>query len=311
MQQVQAGGGPPDPAQFGELLRQFQGGRGGAPPDWQRLANSRAFGNGRQSQRPLYNGMALFSLDDYVWDARNYSVTGASVDKPAYANARYGVTFGGPLQIPKLLSASKRINFTLDFQLQRNRTGINSQGVNMPTALERTGDFSQTLVQGKPVTIYDPTTGQPFTGNVIPLTRLNPAALALLNYFPNPNVDVASRNYQTSWTNSNDLHNLNFRLSNIRIGSKDRLNGSFGYQGSSGSHAEPVRVHRHQRGPKHERQPDLVAKHHHAPDQQRAIHVQPQAASSPRRSSPMAITLPRSWASRARRRTPSTWARPT
>ena len=61
----------------------------------------------------------------------------------------------------------------------------------MPTALERTGDFSQTLVQGKPVTIYDPTTGQPFTGNVIPLTRLNPSALALLNYFPNPNVDVA------------------------------------------------------------------------------------------------------------------------
>lgn len=235
MQQVQAGGGPPDPAQLGELLRQFQGGRGGAPPDWQRLANSRAFGNGRQNQRPLYTGMALFSLDDYVWDARNYSVTGAGVDKPAYANARYGVTFGGPLQIPKLISASKRINFTLDFQLQKNRTGVNSQGVNMPTGLERIGDFSQTLVQGKPVTIYDPTTGLPFAGNVIPLTRLNSAALALLNYFPNPNVDVASRNYQTSWTNSNDLHNLNFRLSNIRIGSKDRLNGGVGYQGSSGS----------------------------------------------------------------------------
>ena len=38
----------------------------------------------------------------------------------------------------------------------------------MPTALERTGDFSKTLVQGVPVTIYDPRPALPFPGNQIP-----------------------------------------------------------------------------------------------------------------------------------------------
>ena len=39
----------------------------------------------------------------------------------------------------------------------------------MPTALERDGDFSQTLnALGQPVQIIDPATGRPFPGNVIP-----------------------------------------------------------------------------------------------------------------------------------------------
>ena len=129
-----------------------------------------------------------------------YSVTGAPVDKPSYATGRGDVTFGGPKQIPKLISANKRINFTIDLQFQRNRTGTNSQGVNMPTALERAGDFSQTLVQGSAVKIYDPLSGLPFVDSKIPLTRINPAATPLLKYFPDPNLPFGNRNYQTSWT---------------------------------------------------------------------------------------------------------------
>ena len=39
----------------------------------------------------------------------------------------------------------------------------------MPTARERAGDFSQTTnASGQLAVIYDPLTGQPFAGNVIP-----------------------------------------------------------------------------------------------------------------------------------------------
>ena len=75
----------------------------------------------------------------------------------------------------------------------------------MPTALERTGDFSQTTVQGAPVTIYDPTTGSPFPGNRIPANRINATSTALLQYFPNPNLPFATRNYQTSWSGAEQL----------------------------------------------------------------------------------------------------------
>ena len=192
-----------------------------------------AFGNARRDPRSMYNGNLFFSLDNSVWDARTYSVTGAQVDKPAYAEARAGFMFGGPLRIPKLVSAEKRVFFMVNYFAQRNRTGVISPPVNMPTDLERTGDFSRTVFQGAPFTIYDPATGAPFPGNKIPASRISPAAAALLAYFPQPNLPFAARNYQTSWSGSNNSDNLNARVSNFRIGSKDRLDGGIGYQSRS------------------------------------------------------------------------------
>ncbi len=192
-----------------------------------------AFGNGRRDPRNMYMGNASFSLGDSLWDARTYSVTGANLEKPSYSNARGSIMFGGPLRIPKLITADKRIMFSINYSFQRNLTGTVTEPVNMPTALERLGDFSQTLVQGTPITIYDPTTGNPFPGNKIPAARLNSTALGLLKYYPDPNQPFASRNYQTSLNGSNSAHNLNARISNVKISSKDRLNFGLSYQTSS------------------------------------------------------------------------------
>jgi hypothetical protein len=215
------GGGPPDGGPGGP------GGAGGPPPGWQGRPNAAAFGNGRRDPRNMYMAGASFSLDNSVWDARTFSVTGAAVDKPAYANARGGVMLGGPLRIPKLVSAQKHVMFTFDLQFQRNRTGTTSDPVNMPTALERSGDFSLAS------TIYDPTTGVPFPGNKLPASRISATATALLKYFPQPNLPFAARNYQVAWSGLNNSHNLNSRVSNIKIGAKDRLNFGLAYQGSN------------------------------------------------------------------------------
>ena len=207
------------------------GGRGG--PDWQGRPNAMAFGNGRRDPRLTYNGNASFSLDNSAWDARTFSVTGANVNKPVYANGRGSVMFGGPLRIPKLVSATRRIMFTFNYEAQRNRTGTISDPVNMPTALERIGDFSQSTVSGAAVTIYDPASGSPFPGNKIPANRISATATALLKYFPNPDLSSAAQNYQTSLTGRNNSQNINSRISNVKIGSKDTINGGVGYQGTS------------------------------------------------------------------------------
>ena len=44
----------------------------------------------------------------------------------------------------------------------------------MPTLLERSGDFSQSIGAQGPVTIFDPLTKSPFPGNIIPTNRINP-----------------------------------------------------------------------------------------------------------------------------------------
>ncbi|HTP89013.1 MAG TPA: TonB-dependent receptor [Candidatus Acidoferrales bacterium] len=209
------GGGPGGPG--------GPGGFGGPPPGWMGRPNAMAFGNNRRSPANSYMASADFSLDNSAWDARTYSVTGAEVDKPSYAIARGGFMFGGPLVIPKVVSSTKRILFTLNLQFQHNRTGTVSDPVNMPTAAERSGQFS--------TAIYDPLTGTPFPNNQIPASRINATATALLQYYPYPNLAGTTRNYQTAWSGANNSHNLNSRISNVRLGGKDRLNFNLGYQG--------------------------------------------------------------------------------
>ena len=81
--------------------------------------------------------------------------------------------------------------------------------LNVPTAPMRQGDFSQLLTLSQPVTIKDPTTGNPFPGNVIPTSRLNPTALQVLNtYIPAPNqggANALSNNFGYLFPHPSDL----------------------------------------------------------------------------------------------------------
>ena len=95
----------------------------------------------------------------------------------------------------------------------------------VPTEAPRNGDFSALLAQG--ILIYDPLTGQPFPGNVIPANRINPISRGLLdalvlptlpgyqdNYYARDNYESTLHKIDTkmTWTPGNKL-NLNNRLS--------------------------------------------------------------------------------------------------
>jgi len=184
---------------------------------------------------PKYNGNASFSLDNSALDAVPYSLNGIQTPKAAYAKGRIGLAFGGPLKIPHLLSG-KSGTFTLNYNMGRTRSATTSDST-VPTALERIGDFSQSLVQGAaglaPVTVIDPASGNPFPGNKIPSNRLSSIALTLANYYPQPNAPDSRLNYQTALVSVSNQDNLNARI-NQTIGKKDRLSGGVGWQRSSG-----------------------------------------------------------------------------
>jgi hypothetical protein len=65
--------------------------------------------------------------------------------------------FGGPLRIPKIYS-SDRVMVFLSYSASRARNPYNSVST-VPSEAEREGDFSQTTVSGRPVSIYDPLSG--------------------------------------------------------------------------------------------------------------------------------------------------------
>jgi hypothetical protein len=110
-------------------------------------------------------------------------------DGQARRKQRYndlGFTVGGPIYVPNHFNRDKNklvFFFSQEYQRQLNPQGTRNQTV--PTALERQGNFSQSVDKnGNPVTIRDPTTGTPFAGNIIPASRLYGPGLAVLNLYP-------------------------------------------------------------------------------------------------------------------------------
>jgi len=103
----------------------------------------------------------------------------------------YGFTVGGPIRIPHVYNGRDKTfgHYSQEWYKQNNESTAPNT---VPTAIEKTGDFSD-FVDGKTgnlIPIYDPTTAQQFTYNgrlnVIPPGRISPTSTTLLQYLPNP-----------------------------------------------------------------------------------------------------------------------------
>jgi len=213
----------------------YAGGRGGRGGPGGRGGNQASFGNGRRNPRSRYNANVALILNNSALDARPFSLTGQDTPKAAFAQFRSTGMLGGPLKIPHVLSGQKTF-FTINYQLTRGRNATTTTAL-VPTLDERAGNFSQAVnaVANTPVTIYDPLSGAPFGGNVIPQYRLNSAALALLNSYPLPNFSGSSRyNYQAPIVGINNQTNINSRISET-INAKNQVSGSFAWQSSNSS----------------------------------------------------------------------------
>ena len=192
------------------------------------FSQTQAFGNNRKGGRSLYNGNIGFTMDHSTFDAAPYSLTGQATPKPDFYRMQGLVSLGGPLKIPKLLRNGPQV--FVNYQWMRNRNAATSS-VLMPTAAERGGDFSRSVNPlGQPVRVLDPTTGQPFAGNQVPVSRLSPQALSLLALFPKPNFAGSTRyNFQTPLIS--DIHQDSLQARAIKgIGRKDNLSGMFSLQ---------------------------------------------------------------------------------
>jgi Carboxypeptidase regulatory-like domain/TonB-dependent Receptor Plug Domain len=109
--------------------------------------------------------------------------------KPLYRYNTFGGTIGGPVYIPKVFNTNKdKLFFFYSREDWRIFEPRNPRTVTVPTALERAGDFSQSVdVNNRLITVRDPQTNQPFPGNRVPPNRINPNGQAILNLFPQPN----------------------------------------------------------------------------------------------------------------------------
>ena len=192
------------------------------------------FGNRRAPSQ--IHGMAFFTLGNSIFDAKPFSINGETLPQPAYASSRFGFLLGGPLVIPKVVKAPSTF-FYLNYTGTRARQPYSAVET-VPTAAERQGNFAQAAVNGAPVTIFNPATNQPFSGNLIPTSKLNPIALGLLSYVPLPNQPGLVNNYQYVASPANNTDNLGARVMR-NVGKNDRLAYHLTYQRRDADQSQP------------------------------------------------------------------------
>jgi len=137
------------------------------------------------------------SLNANEWFNKQNEITGGNPNTPPLYRYNYvGYQIGGPIKKDKLF-----FFWSQEFYRQFVPTGGTAQFYT-PTAAERTGDFSQSIVPGSgvnPVAVQIAGTG--ITNNVIDPTAINPQTQAILNLFPLPNTGgfgVNGQNYNFS-----------------------------------------------------------------------------------------------------------------
>jgi hypothetical protein len=156
------------------------------------------------------------SMAANTWE--NTRVTPAA-KKAELSQHIFGATIGGPI-------VRSKIFFFGDYQgFIRNRPGELVRSV-APEAFRR-GDFS-----GVGVIIHDPTTGQPFQGNVIPSTRFSPIARAVLanqTLYPLPNRSGDTNNLVAPSSDKQRVHQGDFKV-DANMSDNDRFFGRISYQ---------------------------------------------------------------------------------
>jgi hypothetical protein len=160
-----------------------------------------------------FHGNAYYFKRHENMNANGFFHNRSGLQKPIYRHDTWGFTVGGPVYIPEKFNTDKsKIFFFFGNEKWGVRQPTGLQRVTVPTALERRGDFSQTLDQnGQLVRVNDPTTGNQFPGNVIPENRMNPNGRAMLGVFPTPTIfdrTVTGGNYNFEWEDTLDVPKL-------------------------------------------------------------------------------------------------------
>ncbi len=164
------------------------------------------------------HGSAYWFFQNSGFDAIPYGTNAAN--KPKKVANDFGASFSGPVVIPHLYNGHDRTFFFADYEGLRYATSRVVQYV-VPTAQERTGDFSQ-----ETATLTDP-----FTGLLYPNQRLtpNPSSAALLSLFPAPNLHVGEPVSQVLQDPNTPYNYLSTKPNGINSNQYDlRLDQTFG-----------------------------------------------------------------------------------
>jgi hypothetical protein len=187
--------------------------------------NMQTRAGGKQYHGVLYE----YNQNDFL-NANLYQNNLIGLGTPVVHFNQFGGTIGGPLRIPKVYNGAGRTFFFFAFDKTINTNPL-PVTLSLPTALERSGDFSQSfttqLVNGVrvtyPIQIYDPLqvdskgNRKQFKGNVIPSGRIDSISKNILAYLPLPNTSGDGTSSDSNNFVSPGLRQDTFPVVSVRV----------------------------------------------------------------------------------------------
>jgi hypothetical protein len=225
-----------------EAIQEFRVTTSVAPAEFGR-AGGAILQNSIKSGTNSIHGSAFGYFRDQIFDAsKNYF--NPTTPSPAFQRKQFGFAAGGPLWKDKIFLFG-------DYQAIRQKEPQDTGFYTVPTPLMRQGNFQELLGQnvtsnpgaftsatGCPApaagaalvvgAIYDPTTCQPFSGNIIPAGRINSAGLNYLNAFDLPTRSGILNNFYSVRRAIQNFNDFDARL-DYRISQKDSVFVRYSY----------------------------------------------------------------------------------
>src|SRR5579883_352022 len=170
-----------------------------------------------------YHGSAWWFLQRNGTDARDFFNPAPGI-KPDHERDQYGFAIGGPIRKDKTF-------FFADLERVRDNEPINYVA-SVPTAAERTGDFSQAANP-----IFDPLqcasqgSGQScirpaVPGNIIPTGEIDKIGQAIINLYPMPNLPGEFNNYRANAVSHAPDYQFDIKVDN-QIGQNQRVSARY------------------------------------------------------------------------------------
>ncbi len=193
-----------------------------------------------------FHGSFYFYRQHTGLNANTFNNNRLGLARPITDIKQVGYTFGGPVYIPKIFNGKKKLFFFWNQEWAPRTTPNSVRNIRVPTALERTGDFSQSLNSSGQTARYirdytlnatcssSNTTGCFQDGGVvgrIPANRLSALGLRILSIYPLPNytpTGTQNYNYVSQVSSTAKNRNDTFRM-DYNFNDNWRVNGRFLY----------------------------------------------------------------------------------
>jgi hypothetical protein len=203
------------------------------------------------------HGSAWYFNRDRSRTANNFFSNKAGLERPGRTYHRFGGVVGGPVYLPGIYNGRDRTFFFTTYEHLKDNIA-EPQVFTVPTLKMRTGDFSELIADRTNINstantvLFNPfdlasvnastgvvtrrSFGCPTSGaatancNIIPTTLLNPVALAVLRYYPLPNLPgVANGTQNNFFAPENRVQNYRAWLTRIdhRVSNTQSLFGKY------------------------------------------------------------------------------------